>query len=302
MSVEGKVGCGLVLINKPSGPTSSTVAVWVREILATKAGHCGTLDPNVSGVLPILLGRGIKLLEYLQKHDKEYVCLMRTEKPVPEEKVREVLNQFVGKIYQKPPEHAAVARNIRVRRIYAIELLETRDGLILFRVTCQHGTYVRKLVEDVGALLGMKTEMARLRRTKVFPFTEEQCVDLTKLKDAAELSKAGKPEMLDKLLLPIEDAIKNFPKVCVKDSAVPALCAGADLMAPGFSRAEGHMDKKDDVCLMTQKGELIGMGKALFSKADMERQKKGPVVDLEKVVMEHGKYGEWKGKTAGHNK
>jgi predicted rRNA pseudouridine synthase len=296
MSVEGKVGCGLVLINKPSGPTSATVAVWVRGILGTKTGHCGTLDPNVSGVLPILLGRGIKLLEYIQKHDKEYVCLMRTEEPVPDEKMKATLAEFVGKIYQKPPEHAAVARNIRIRRVHAIELLETRDNLALFRITCQHGTYVRKLVEDVGALLGMRAEMAGLRRTKVFPFTEEQCTDLVRLKDAAELRRQGKPAMLDSLLLPVEEAVKNFPKVYVKSSAVPALCAGADLMAPGFSRAEGHIEKGGEVALMTQRGELVGIGRALLSKAGMEKQKKDAVVDLEKVVMERGRYGEWRGR------
>jgi predicted rRNA pseudouridine synthase len=279
---------GLILLNKPKGPTSSQVAGWVKEIIGAKCGHCGTLDPNVSGVLPILFGKGIKLLEYLQKHDKEYVCIMATEKEIPAEKIKEVFAKFTGKILQAVPEHAAVARRIRKRQIYECELLEKKDKLVLFRVYCQHGTYIRKLIEDFGLALGTKTEMIELRRTKVAAFDEEMCCSLVQLKDAAELCKEGKKEYLEKLIFPLESAVKSFPKIFIKKTAAKSLCKGADLYAAGFVLAEGEFGKGNVVILMAG-DKLIAVGKALCNKKKMEQKEKqkekGAVVDLEKVLV-----------------
>ena len=274
---------GLILINKPKGPTSNTVSVWVREILGEKTGHCGTLDPNVSGVLPILVGKGIKLLEYLQIHDKEYVCLMRMGQKVDEKKLREVMKSFVGQIYQKPPLHSAVSKAMRTRKIYAIEVLEVTGKRVLFRVECQHGTYVRKLVEDIGHVLGVSTIMDELRRMRVGDFREEDCASLTQLKDAYAFYKQGKPELLNQIVRPLEFAVKNFPKVYVKELAAKNIVKGADLMAPGLERTEGNFGKKDVLAIMEQ-NRLIAVGKALFDSRAIINQKKGPIVKLEKVV------------------
>lgn len=287
---------GLVLIDKPVGPTSGTVSLWVRAVLDAKTAHCGTLDPNVSGVLPVLVGKGIKLQEFLQQHDKEYICLMSLEKAVPEATIRGALSEFEGKIFQRPPEMASVAKNVRIRSIYHIELLEIEGRHVLFSVLCEHGTYIRKLVEDLGHVLGQKPEMKELRRVRVNGFVESECHTLTQLKDAAELYNAGDGEPLSKILLPLEEAVRSLPKVYVKEPAVGALCSGADLMAPGFASAEGHIDVKSTVALMTEKKELIGIGIALMAKPEMEKAKRGPIVDLKKVVMEKGIYP-WKKKT-----
>jgi predicted rRNA pseudouridine synthase len=253
-------------------------------MLGTKTAHCGTLDPPVSGVLPMLVGKGIKLLEWMQQHDKEYVCLMWCERAVDEKELAKVLQQFVGKIFQRPPLHAAVAKNVRVRKIYAIDLFEVKGNYSLFRVECQHGTYVRKLVEDVGLLLGTKTRMEELRRTRTGPFLEKECVELTRIKDAAELAKEGKPGPLGKILLPLEEAVRDWPKIAIKSTAVAAVSNGADIMAPGVEGADGYIDKGDVVAIMCGK-RLIGVGKALFEKKQLLAQKKGPVVDLKKVVV-----------------
>jgi H/ACA ribonucleoprotein complex subunit 4 len=275
---------GLILINKPKGPTSSTISVWVREILGEKTGHCGTLDPNVSGVLPILIGKGIKLLEYLQIHDKEYICLMKLGKKVDEEKLKEALKSFVGSIYQKPPLHSAVAKVTRVRKIYAIELLEAVGNKALFRIECQHGTYVRKLVEDLGHVLGTTAVMEELRRTRVGEFREGDCISLTKLKDATELSKQGKPEMLNAIIKPLEYVVTNWPKVDVKQKAAENIIKGADLMAPGLEKITGTFGKGAVVAIV-EKERIIAIGKALFDSKSIINQKKGPVVKLEKVVI-----------------
>ena len=274
---------GLILINKPRGPTSSTVSVWVREILGEKTGHCGTLDPNVSGVLPILVGKGIKLLEYLQIHDKEYVCIMKTESKVDEKRVKEVLDSFVGEIYQKPPLHSAVSKVVRKRKIYGIELLEVRGKRVLFRVECQHGTYIRKLVEDVGHVLGMKAVMEELRRTRVGDFMEQECVSLVQLKDACALRDKN-PKLLEDMVKPLEYAVARWPKVYVKALAAENIVKGADLMAPGLEKVEGQFGRKDVLAIMSD-DRLIAVGKALFDSKTINNQESGPIVKLEKVVV-----------------
>jgi len=274
---------GLILINKPKGPTSNTVSVWVREILGEKSGHCGTLDPNVSGVLPILVGKGIKLLEYLQIHDKEYICLMRLGKKIEDYRLREALKSFVGPIYQKPPLHSAVSKAVRVRKIYAIELLEVVGRRALLRIECQHGTYVRKLVEDLGHVLGTKTSMDELRRTRVGSFTEQECVSLTQLKDAYAL-REERPGLLEQIIKPLEYAIASWPKVYVKELAAKNIIKGAALMAPGLEKVSGQFGKGDVLAIM-ENNRIIAVGKALFDSVAITNQKRGPIVKLEKVLV-----------------
>lgn len=274
---------GLILINKPRGPTSNTVSVWVREILGEKSGHCGTLDPNVSGVLPILVGKGIKLLEYLQIHDKEYICLMKMDKKVDDDGLRQALKSFVGPIYQKPPLQSAVSKATRVRKIYAIELLEAIGKRALLRIECQHGTYVRKLVEDLGHVLGTKTGMEELRRTRVGSFTEKECVSLIQLKDAYAL-REEKPRLLEQIIKPLEYAVASWPKVYVKELAAKNIIKGADLMAPGLEKVSGQFAKKDILAIM-ERDRLIAVGKALFDSRNIINQKRGPIVSLEKVLV-----------------
>jgi len=274
---------GLILINKSKGPTSNTVSVWVREILGEKTGHCGTLDPNVSGVLPILVGKGIKLLEYLQIHDKEYICLMKLGKKIEEDRLKEALKSFIGPIYQKPPLQSAVSKATRVRKIYAIELLETMGRRALVRIECQHGTYVRKLVEDLGHVLGTKTIMEELRRTRVGSFTEQECVSLTQLKDAYAL-REEKPKLLEQIIRPLEYAVSNWPKAYVKELAAKNIVKGADLMAPGLEKTGGRFGKGDVLAIM-ERDRLIAVGKALFDSKNIINQKRGPIVSLEKVLV-----------------
>lgn len=275
---------GLILLDKPKGPTSAQISLWVKNIVGKKAAHCGTLDPDATGVLPVLFGKGIKLLKFLLEHDKEYVCLFETEKPVEAAVMEKTLAEFRGKVFQAVPEISAVAKKTRVRRIYNIELLEIDEKHALFRVFCQHGTYVRALVSDVGRLLGMQTKMVLLRRTRVNGFTEDECITLTKLNDAAKLGK------LDTVVLPLEEAVRGLPKAIVKSGAVAALCHGANLMAPGFVEKKGHITKDSPVALFTAKNELIGIGSALCDGAEMDKKKRGAIVKTKKIVMEKNRY------------
>ena len=144
ISEHSKTLNGFFNIDKPRGPTSHDVCMIIRKILnVEKVGHSGTLDPQVTGVLPIAIGKATRLLRYLE-HDKEYVGVMHLHEDFPEEKLREAIKKFVGKITQLPPKRSAVKRAEREREIYSFEILEKQGKEVLFRVHCQAGTYIRK--------------------------------------------------------------------------------------------------------------------------------------------------------------
>ncbi len=137
---------GVICLNKLSGPSSHQVADYVKRILnAEKVGHGGTLDPGVTGVLQISLGRATKVMEALLKSGKEYVCLMHIHTPIQQSKIHKIIKEFIGKITQMPPVKSAVKRVLREREIYYLEILEIKDQDVLFRVGCQAGTYIRTL-------------------------------------------------------------------------------------------------------------------------------------------------------------
>jgi len=133
-SVEELLEMGMINLDKPSGPTSHQVVAWVRDILsARRAGHGGTLDPKVTGVLPIAVNRGTKVLKVLLTAGKEYVGIMRLHRDVSEDLVRSTFEKFIGDIYQVPPVKSAVKRVRRRRRIYYLDILEMEDRDVLFR-------------------------------------------------------------------------------------------------------------------------------------------------------------------------
>ena len=154
-SVENLLEYGLILVDKPPGPTSHEVVAWTKRILhIPKIGHSGTLDPQVSGVLPLGLGEGTKALGVLLLGPKEYHALGRLHSLPSKEKLKQILELFRGEIFQKPPQRSAVLRQTRTRTVYELELLEQKERLILLRVLCEAGTYIRKLYYDMGEILG----------------------------------------------------------------------------------------------------------------------------------------------------
>ncbi len=137
---------GIVNLNKSQGPSSHVVADYVKKILClSKSGNTGTLDPNVSGVLPITLERATRTGQMLLSAGKEYICFMKLHADIPEEKIREALQSFVGSITQMPPVKSAVKRQLRERNIYYLEILEIDGRNVLFKVGCQAGTYIRTI-------------------------------------------------------------------------------------------------------------------------------------------------------------
>lgn len=285
MKIEQLIKYGIVNIDKPQGPTSHQVADFVKRILKIKkAGHGGTLDPNVTGVLPVALGNATRIVQVLLLGGKEYIGIMHLHKPVDEKEIKKTIKKyFTGKIKQIPPIKSAVKRQEREREIYSFDILEIEDQDILFKVDCQAGTYIRKLCHDIGKKLGVGAHMAELRRTRVGPFDESTSVTLHDLKDAYETWKeTGREEFLRHCIQPIETAVRNIPKAFVQDSAIESLKHGRDLAIPGLLKTQEFV-KDDVVAIMDQEENLIALGTAVMPTEKIEKKKKGIAVRTEKV-------------------
>jgi H/ACA ribonucleoprotein complex subunit 4 len=299
-SIAGLLEQGVVNLDKPPGPTSHEVVSWVKGILhVRRAGHSGTLDPRVTGVLPIMLGDATRLVRVLLLSGKEYVCVMRLHADVPEAGLRQVLEEFTGVIYQRPPLVSAVKRQVRKRTIYYLRLLETAGRDVLFIVGCEAGTYIRKLCHDIGEALGTGAHMYELRRTRSGPFGEdESLVTLHALKDAFEIWKeTGDEGPLRKCVYPMEYALRGLPRIIVKDSAVDALARGAPLHVQGISRLESGIVKGDMVAVFTHMGEVVSLGRARMGSEELYGLKEGQAMDTVAVAMKPGIYPSgWKKK------
>ena len=291
-TINELLSMGLINLDKPSGPTSHQVDSWIKEILEVrKVGHGGTLDPRVTGVLPVAVGDGTKALRVLLLAGKEYVGVMRLHKPVDETLLVSTCQGFVGEIYQLPPVRSAVKRVRRKRRVYYFDVLETRDKEVLFRVGCEAGTYVRTLCVDVGKKLKVGAHLQELRRTKVGQLSEDETVTLHDLKDGYMLWKdEGYEDELRRCLKPIELIVSHLPKIVVRDSAVDALCHGASLALPGVVEVDTGIKKGDSVAVMTLKEELVMVGNATMSTEDIIQKDSGVCVLPERVIMRKGTY------------
>jgi H/ACA ribonucleoprotein complex subunit 4 len=283
---------GLLPLDKPRGPTSHEVVAWTRKLLGVeKAGHSGTLDPPVSGLLPIGLGQSTRALSLLLLFPKEYRGVMRLHSAVPRKQLDAVLAEFRGEIFQRPPQRSSVSRQTRTRTVHELEITESAGNLYLFRVLCESGTYIRKLVYDMGEILGVGATMVELRRTRVGPLTEAGgLVTLHELNDAVFRLKAGDEGPIRKLVLPIENTLGGLGRIIVRDSAVDAICHGARLGIPGVLSVSEGLKKDDTVALLSPKLELVAIGKALLSSEEVRSLRRGLASTTERVVMRAGTY------------
>ncbi len=283
---------GVIALDKPRGPTSHQVTAWARDALhVEKIGHGGTLDPYVSGILPICLGRAVRLTDLVLSSNKEYVCLMTLHGDIPEKKIRKVIKEFEGKIYQMPPVRSAVKRQLRIRNVYEIKILEIEGRNILFKIKCDAGTYVRSICADIGEALGCGGNMLELRRPSSGVMDEKNAATLHEIADAYMFwQENGKEEMIRKIVMPMEVLTEPLPKIIVKASAVDALCHGADLNVSGVHMLDEDIRKNALVALMTARGELIAIGKMAMSSQKIISSSQGKAVDVERVLMDPGHY------------
>ncbi|ANA83127.1 tRNA pseudouridine(55) synthase TruB [Paenibacillus glucanolyticus] len=283
---------GILAVHKPAGWTSHDVVAKVRGILRMKRiGHTGTLDPEVTGVLPLCLGRATRVVEYLQELPKEYHAVLRLgystdteditgsvtetadEVHVTKNEAIEALQSFMGPISQVPPMYSAVKingkrlyelaregktveRKSRTVTIHEIEMTDfDAEGEytdISFRVLCSKGTYIRTLCVDIGRKLGLPSVMVKLERTVSAGITEQQCLTLEQIE---QFMKEG---TLHTRLIPVDQAIHNLPEHTVSEEKTEAALQGQRLS----SRAvEPAVDSSEPIRLYDIKGNFLGIYK-----------------------------------------
>ncbi|AUX10463.1 tRNA pseudouridine55 synthase [Halalkaliarchaeum desulfuricum] len=296
---------GVVNLDKPPGPSAHQVAAWVRDLAddavrelsegtsgetdgVSEAAHAGTLDPKVTGCLPVLTGAATRLAQAFLEGEKEYVTVLELHRPAPAD-LESVLDSFEAPLYQKPPRKSAVSRRLRIREIYELEALETQERRVLLRIRCESGTYVRKLCHDLGLALGTGAHMGDLRRTATTPFDDATLVTLHDLVDALEWAMDGHTEQLRTVVQPAERAISHLPAVTIAESAAREVANGAPVYAPGVIAADDDiyaaLDADPDdaplVACFTPEGTAVCLGRPV-GDPDADQ---GTVVDLDRVLV-----------------
>ncbi len=265
MEVEELLNFGVVIVDKPRGPTSHQVSAWVRKILnVNKTGHAGTLDPKVTGVLPVALNRATKIINVLHYLPKEYIAVMRLHSNLDESLIKERFEEFTGEIYQIPPVRSAVARRLRKRKVHELEFMEMLDDLVLFRAKVESGTYIRSLCRDIGDSLCVGAHMEDLRRISTGQFREEDAVSLTDLLDAYVFWKEdGDESLLKKFIKPGDEILSFLPKIVVKESAFENLAKGAPLYKPGVVEMP-ELNPGELCTVYTEDGKFISLSKVVL--------------------------------------
>jgi tRNA pseudouridine55 synthase len=286
---------GVVPLDKPPGPSSHQVSAWIRDAVdealgeadaggIDRAAHAGTLDPKVTGCLPVVLGDGTRLAQALVTGRKEYVAVLECHATVPEN-LESIAAEFEGVLLQKPPKRSAVSRRLRTREVYDLDVLEVEERRALLRIGCESGTYVRKLCHDIGLALGTGAHMGDLRRTATTPFDDADLVSLHDLVDAlAFWIEDGDEGPLREAVRPAERALEGLPRVTIAESAARSVAEGAPVYAPGVIGAEDGArtaGSEDLVVCATPDGSAVCLGRVV---GDPDTDS-GEVVALERVLV-----------------
>ncbi len=276
----------VIILNKPPKIISHELTTWVKKLTGVnRTGHAGTLDPQVSGVLPVALGRATKLLTYIAPKDKVYVGIIKFKKIQSPEHIRSLFQKFVGVIEQTPPKKSAVRKVKRKRTIYYLKFLEQskeNPRLVLFETKVDAGTYIRVLCEDIGKLCG-GARMEELRRTAVGNITELQAVTIYDLIDALWLWKnKNESSLLEKMLHKPEEFI-DYPKIILKENAVISIMHGAQIMFPAIKLFPDYLEKNALVSLYSESNNFLGVGRTIVTNDEFRTMKNGLVVKLERV-------------------
>ncbi len=218
--------------------------------------------------MPIALNRACKLTGYFLGEDKEYIGIMRIHKDISLDKIQELINKkFLGKIIQKPPVKSRVKRQEREREVKKFELLEKDGKDILFLAEVQGGTYIRKLLDDLGKELGIGAHMLELRRIRACIFEEDTLkgtsdknypsVNLYDFQNAVEEYKKGNEKFLREILIPAEIISKIYPFIEVKKESLEKLFTGKPVLKEDLKKSEKFEDNKI-ICVFSDE-KFIGM-------------------------------------------
>lgn len=274
---------GVINLDKPPGPSAHQVAAWVRDMAGVeRAAHAGTLDPKVTGCLPILTGTATRTAQVFDDSRKGYVAVLDVHGRIPSD-FEETLSTFETDLYQKPPRKSAVVRRLRTREIHRLESIEREERRALIDVECESGTYVRKLCHDLGLALGTGAHMGDLRRTKTGGFDDTALSTMEDLADGlAFWRESGDADLLRSVVSPAERALEGLPSLTVAPSAAREIAEGAPVYAPGVIDAELDGAETDELVVChTPDGAAVCLGH-LAGDPDAET---GCVVELERVLI-----------------
>lgn len=285
---------GIILVEKPRGPTSHQITAWARNLLGiSKIGHGGTLDPFATGLLTILLGKATRLTDIVLRGDKTYVGILKFGRTVDELELQGVLSALEGVIYNVPPLESAVKIQVRTRTIRSIRVLEvdTDSRIAAFEVSCSAGTYVRTLAKDIGLLLGTSCDLTELHRSHTGSFSQSMACTMQQLADAAFLyHEHGDDRGLSSLISPVESILSGLPSIVIKDGAAAALSHGAPLARPGVISAQKGISQGSAVQLKTVKGEAVSVAVMKVDSDSLSDMVSGEVAVAKSVLMEPGTY------------
>ena len=257
---------GIININKPSGPTSFDVSYFIKKSLGLrKTSHLGTLDPKVTGVLPVALNRACKLTGYFLGEDKEYVGIMRVHEKINLRKIKEAIkDKFLGKIIQMPPVKSRVKRQNRQREIKKFDILEQDEKDILFLAEVQGGTYIRKLVSDLGDYLKIGAHMLELRRIRAGIFKEDTSINLYDFEKAVGKFKKGDDRLLRNMIIPAEIIGDVYAFVEIKPNNLKTILTGKPIYKKDLKK--GAKVEKNSIIAVFCKERFIGMYEAIKEK------------------------------------
>ena len=292
--LEELLECGVILIDKPSGPSSHQLAAWARSMLGiNRIGHGGTLDPFATGLLTLLCGRSTKVTGELLKKPKSYVAVIRFKQPFEREELHELVLKMQGEIYNVPPKESAVKVQVRTRELKKSELIETEEGdrVHLLSIDCEAGTYIRTLIRDLGLLSNNECELLELHRSRSGSLNDQMACSMQQLADAVFLWKEhDDPNGLLRLLSPIEEILDDIPQIIIKDGAVAALSHGAPLASPGIVSIPKGLASGSTVLLSSLKGEAVAIAELSVGSDTIPGMKTGQVATPRTVIMQPGAY------------
>lgn len=269
---------GIIIINKPKNYTSHDIVRKAKKLLNEKVGHTGTLDPNATGVLPLLIGKGTLLSKYLIEHDKIYEAVLKLgektdtadgegkvlesqnveQSILKKENIERIFNNLEGKQEQIPPMYSAIKLNgkklyeyarkgIKVEvkprtiEIYKLELIKIEDMEIIFRVSCSKGTYIRTLCEKIAEELGTIGYMKELKRIQVGEFN---------IKDSITIEELENQEIVSNKFITIEKYFSNYENIVLNERKFQLFLNGVQLT----------YELKDGIYKIYKENEFIGIG------------------------------------------
>ncbi|MFH8080962.1 MAG: hypothetical protein QXO84_03750 [Candidatus Aenigmatarchaeota archaeon] len=249
--------CFILLLDKPAGITSREACEIVKkELNAKKVGHSGTLDVNATGLLILAVDEATKIMPLFERMDKTYEGVMHLHKDVERDLLEEAIKKFTGKIIQKPPVKSRVKRVERERFVYFFEINEIDGRDVKFLTKVEAGTYIRKLVDDIGKLVG-GAHLKRLRRIGIGNFS---------INDAVKINEIDR-----KKLVRLEDAVSFCKKIFLKESFLPKVLNGCFIRRKWVEKVEGDVERNDKVAIFVNQ-KIIGIGVILdgkfFAKTD----------------------------------